>query len=404
MSVRKRIWTTAKGLQRQAWLVDYVDTHGKRRAKTFSHKKAADAFYATALVEIRDGVHVADRASITVGAAGKLWLASGEAAGLERSTLDQRRQHLDFHITPFIGTTRLAAFNAPAARAFEDALRAGGRSAAMCRKVMTSLGTLLADAAERGLVVRNAVRELRRGRNRRADAGEKRRAGRLRVGVDIPTPAEIRTLVPFLAGRWRPLLLTAILAGLRASELRGLRWRDVDLAAGVLHVRQRADRYNKIGAPKSQAGERAVPIPPMLQRELAAWRLVCPASPYDLAFPNAKGNPESLANIRNRGLVPAWQAAGIAGRYEGMHSLRHFYASWLINRKVDGGLELPMKTVQARMGHATLAITADTYGHLFPADDHAAEMAAGEAALMGECNMDATWGRMAIAHQQIIED
>jgi integrase len=79
----------------------------------------------------------------------------------------------------------------------------------------------------------------------------------------------------------------------------------------VLYVRQRADRYNEIGAPKSEAG---------------------------LVFANGKGNPEGLANIRNRGLVPAWRAAGITGRYEGMHSLPHFYAPWPINRKVDGGL------------------------------------------------------------------
>ena len=68
-------------------------------------------------------------------------------------------------------------------------------------------------------------------------------------------------------------------------------------------------------------------------------------------------------------------------KYPGLHSLRHFYASWLINRKQDGGLELPLKEVQARLGHATLAMTADTYGHLFPRVDHTAEMAEAERAL-----------------------
>lgn len=390
MSVRKRTWLTSKGISKTAWLVDYVDGQGKRRAKTFTHKKAADAFHASAAVEVRDGVHVPDRASITVAAAGKLWMQAGEAGGLERSTMDQRRQHLDLHILPLIGETLLTAINGPAARAFEDRLRAEGRSPAMVRKVMTSLGSILTEAGERGLVARNAVRELRRGRKRRADAGEKRTKGKLRVGVDIPAPGEIRAFLAALTGRWRPLLLTAIFAGLRASELRGLRWADVDLAAGVLHVRQRADRYGEIGAPKSEAGERTVPLPPMLLRELAAWREACAVSPAGLVFPNINGEPVHHSIIVRRGLVPAWRAAGITGRYEGMHALRHFYASWLINRKVDGGLELPMKTVQARMGHATLAITADTYGHLFPAHDHAAEMAAGEAALMGECNTNAT--------------
>jgi hypothetical protein len=133
MSVRKRVWTTSKGTQKQAWLVDYVDGQGKRRAKTFTHKKQADAFHANASVEIRDGVHVPDRASITVAAAGQHWIASGQAAGLERTTLDQRRQHLKFHIAPLIGETLLNAINGPAVRSFEDALRAGGRSPAMVR-------------------------------------------------------------------------------------------------------------------------------------------------------------------------------------------------------------------------------------------------------------------------------
>jgi integrase len=61
-----------------------------------------------------------------------------------------------------------------------------------------------------------------------------------------------------------------------------------------------------------------------------------------------------------------------------MHALRHFFASWCINRRVDGGLELPLKVVQARMGHSTIAMTADVYGHLFPRGDDSAELAAAE--------------------------
>jgi hypothetical protein len=65
-------------------------------------------------------------------------------------------------------------------------------------------------------------------------------------------------------------------------------------------------------------------------------------------------------------------------KYKGLHALRHFYASWCINRRVDGGLELPIKVVQARRGHASIQMTADTYGHLFPRGDDGAELAAAE--------------------------
>jgi integrase len=69
-------------------------------------------------------------------------------------------------------------------------------------------------------------------------------------------------------------------------------------------------------------------------------------------------------------------------KYTGLHPYRHFYASWLINRKADGGLELPIKTVQQRLGHSSIVMTSDTYGHLFPRTDDGREMADAERRLM----------------------
>lgn len=409
MSVRKRTWTTPAGEERSAWIVDYTDASGKRRLKTFRLKKEADAFTATASIEVRQGVHVADSVSATVEAAGRLWLASAAAAGLERSTCDQYRQHVELHIKPLIGPTLLSRLTVPAVRAFEDELRDTGRSPAMVRKVLTSLGSLLADAQERGLVMRNVVREKSRGRQKgREKRQDRRQKGRLKVGIDIPSREEIRAVIAALDGRWRPLLLTAIFCGLRASELRGLRWADVDVEKREIHVRQRADRFNDIGRPKSEAGERTVPVPPMVANALRELRLSYPrplvdgvreeARPEHLVFPNGAGKVESLGNIINRGLCPAQVAAGVAtdsgkvdkdgapilqAKYRGMHALRHFYASWCINRPEDGGLGLPPKVVQERLGHSSIVMTLDVYGHLFPKADHADEMAAAEKSLVG---------------------
>src|SRR5438445_257570 len=122
MSVRKRTWTV-KGIRREAWIVDYVDTAGKRRQKTFAKKKLADAFGLQTGVEVRDGVHVADAASVIVKQAGAAWIATTELAGRERSTVEQYRQHLDLHIVPLIGTDKLTALTAPKVRKFEDDLR-----------------------------------------------------------------------------------------------------------------------------------------------------------------------------------------------------------------------------------------------------------------------------------------
>ncbi|MBV8420745.1 MAG: site-specific integrase, partial [Hyphomicrobiales bacterium] len=251
---------------------------------------------------------------------------------------------------------------------------------------VSDLGSILADAQERGEVAQNVVRSLSKRRKRRE--AERRQKGKLKVGIDIPTPAEIKAIVAQLQGRWRPLLLTAIFAGLRASEIRGLRWQDVDLKRGELHVRQRADKFKTIGKPKSAAGERTVPMPPILVNTLREWKLACPKSELGLVFPTGAGEVEYHSNIVTRGLAPVQVAAGVvtkggAPKYTGLHALRHFYASWCINRKEDGGLGLPLKVVQHRLGHSSIQMTADVYGHLFPSGDDGAELAAAEKTLLG---------------------
>src|ERR1700722_5483273 len=298
MSVRKRSWITATGESRSSWVVNYTDQSGIRRLKTFMKKKAADNCAATASVEIRAGVHIADSASVTIAQAGGLWLETGEKNRLERSTLTIYRQQLALHIAPYLGNVKLSQLSAPMVREFEDQLARDGRSAAMVRKVHVSLSSLISDALERGLVAHNVVRELsarrKPGRERKA---ERRQRGKLKIGVDIPTREEIKAVVSHLDGRWRPIILTAIFTGLRASELRGLRWADVDFAKQELHVRQRADRYLVIGAPKSEAGERTVPLPPIVVNALREHRLACPKTDLDLVFPSKFGRIEHHATL-----------------------------------------------------------------------------------------------------------
>ncbi|MGE3627697.1 MAG: tyrosine-type recombinase/integrase, partial [Hyphomicrobiales bacterium] len=294
----------------------------------------------------------------------------------------------------------LSRLTVPKVRAFQDDLAEAGRSAAMIRRVTASLGAILAEAQERGLVNRNVVRELSRKRGGLAGGRASRRhKKKLEIGVDIPTPDEIKAITSCLAGRYRPVILTAIFTGLRASEIRGIRWSDIDFGKACLHVRQRADRYDVLGSLKSRAAIRTVPLPPIVLHTLKEWRQHCPNGESKLVFPNGRGNVESLANIINRGLVPPQLAAGVIvpgskmaengepvqkAKYTGMHSLRHFYASWLINRKQDGGLELPLKIVQERMGHSSIVMTMDVYGHLFPQKDSASELEAAQIALLGE--------------------
>lgn len=393
-TVRKRTLPSGNTV----WLAEYRDGAGKRRFKQFDKRKDADTFLLTVRGEVRDGIHVAASQSVTISTAADDWLTAVKAAGREQSTYNQYRQHVELHIKPLIGDVLLSKLSVPAARDFEDRLRAEGRTPAMTKKVMVSLGSLLADAQERGKVARNVVRERSRtGRKASDTRAEKRQKGKLKVGVDIPTAKEVKAIVTAAEGRWRPLLLMAIFAGLRASELRGLKWADVDLDKREVHVRQRADRFNDIGAPKSEAGERTVPLPPMVISALTEWKDACPAGELGLVFPTGAGTVEQLANIRRRGLIPTMIAAGVTvdtgekngdgepildAKYTGMHALRHFFASWCINRKEDGGLGLPLKVVQERLGHSSVTMTADVYGHLFPRGDDLDELAEAERMLM----------------------
>jgi integrase len=390
MSVRKREWTTTAGEKREAWIVDYADQAGERHIRTFDRKKDADAYHATVKVDVRHGVHTPPSKSVTVAEAAESWIKRVEAEGRERSTVAQYRQHVDLHIAPRIGRIKLSDLTPGKVETFRDELLAK-LSRPLARKVLTSLKSLLKVAKHAHVAADVSIGRDKRGKRK------------LRVGVDIPTADEIKRILADAPDKWRRLLLVMTFTGLRASEARGLRWQDVDFKRSELHVRQRADRYNAIGRPKSESSERTIPLGPHALKALKEWKLACPKGEHDLVFPSSEGTIIRLENIIRRGLMPAQIAAGVtvpvldkqgkqikdekgksvvAARYTGLHALRHFYASLCINRRADGGLELPPKVVQERLGHASIVMTMDIYGHLFPRSDDGAELAAAESALL----------------------
>ncbi len=389
MSVRKREWKTEKGDTRIAWVVDYTDQSGARHIKTFKRKKDADVWSSKTSVQILEGTHVADSVSITVGEAGDLWIAEAEADDLERSTIMQYRQHLNIHIKPFLGAKRLTQLNGPAVKAFKDKLREEGRSKVLVGKVLKSLGSLISEAQENGLAAHNAVRDLSRKRRKgKKVLNDARQKNRLAEGKNYPKNEEIKAIIHSLEGQWRPLIITAVFTGLRASELRGLTWANIDFKNRKLHVCQRADAYNQIGSPKSKSANRKVPLSPFTLNTLREWKLKYPKGELDLVFPNRLGNIANIGSIVEQGLQPAQIRAGVVtpegkAKYPGIHALRHFYASWCINRIEDGGMGLPPKMVQEYLGHASITLTMDVYGHLFPSPNMDEELAAAEKFLVG---------------------
>src|SRR6478735_3713045 len=266
MSIRKRTWTT-KGIEQTAWVVDYKDQSGKRALKTFATKKDAEAWSVSALHEVSLGTHTRASASKTVEETWNLWLEQCEADNLEMGTIKQRRIHLKHHVKDFIGSLKLSDLSTPLVYDFDTKLRQAGRSTAMRRKVITNLKTTLTFAQGRGLVAQNVARGVRIKMDDRDSA-----TGPLRAGVDFPSQPELNLLIDNAPVRWRPFIITAIFTGMRLSELRGLRWSDVDLDAGVIHVRQRADQWGTIGPTKSKAGMRDIPLAPLVVNALTQLR------------------------------------------------------------------------------------------------------------------------------------
>lgn len=350
-TIRKRTLPSGKVV----WQCDYKDQVGKRRSRQFTKKRDADAFMVTARAEVAQGIHTPDSASITIADAGALWLARGEAEGLEASTLAMYEQHVRLHINPHIGGVKLSRLSTPAVEQFRDDL-VGAISREMARKVLRSLKSLLKEAQRRGHVAQNV-----------ADATSVRMAGRQREEVEIPTKGHMRAILQHAPERWRPLIVTALFTGLRSSELRGLTWEHVDLKAKVIRVRQRVDRYGVMGPPKSRAGRRDVPLPPMVVNALRKWRLACPVTEEGFVFPTDQKRPVSGSVLHKSAWRPTLIAAGIMKEGDPppytFHALRHGAASLFIEQGMSP------KRVQAVMGHSTIAITFDLYGHLFPSPE-----------------------------------
>jgi integrase len=359
MSIRKRKWTTKSGEARESWIVDYVDQHGDRHTQAFSTRRAAAAWATQAEHEVAAGTHSPPTGSTTIAEAFQLWIANCVDEGLEYGTIRQRRQHLKHHVAPFVGTVTLAELTLPRVNHFVTQLRAAGRSLAMRRKVLTNLKTAISYAQGLGLVAQNVARAAKAG------GGEREHTrGPLRAGVDFPSKAELSAVLEHATERQRPFVSLLIYTGMRISELRGLRWPDIDLEVGVVHVRQRADAWRNIGPPKSRAGARDIPLSPSVINTLKRWRLACPLGALDLVLPNRAGKVHTLQNLRQRLLLPLQVKAGVVDRdgraKYGFHAFRHAAASLFIEH-----LHWPPKRVQAIMGHANISMTFDLYGHLF---------------------------------------
>jgi integrase len=363
--VKERKWKTRSGEERSAWVVDY--RHNKKRyLKSFTLKRDAVAYEAQIMVAKSEGTFT-PVTKLTIEGLLDKWIDDCLAEKLERSTVEQRRQHARLHIVPRIGQLKLATLTTPAVNHFADQLRDAGMSQAMRQKVLVSLRSAVQYGQDQGWVAQNVAAARRKRRK-----GERHVGVKLRAGVDFPTKEELGNIIAAAPDRWRAFFITAIFTGMRASELRGLRWKDVDLDIGAIHVRQRADAWGSLGSPKSKAGTRIVPLVPLVVNTLKPWHVA--SGGKDLVFCTRSGKPFALTNIRKTVWVPLLQHCGCP-QY-GFHSLRHAAASLFIEQGWQP------KRVQDLLGHSSITMTFDRYGHLFPQSDLAGDLKKLQAAVV----------------------
>lgn len=168
----------------------------------------------------------------------------------------------------------------------------------------------------------------------------------------------------------RAIWATAAYAGPRLGELQALEHDDVDLDAGVIRVQRSLDRKEGLIEPKSRAGTRSVPIVAGLRAILAAHLLRSPRR-RGLLFGSTETRPFDDRALARRA-TKAWAAAAVGGFLQGrdagiepigLHELRHSCASIFIAAGVNA------KALSTYLGHSSVMITYDRYGHLMPGSE-----------------------------------
>ena len=269
------------------------------------------------------------------------------------------------HLTPALGHISLRELRPEYVQRYQNEKVKQGLDARTIRLHHVILSNALLQAEKNGLVVRNVCRLVESPRQTRREQS-------------TLTVAQITTqLLPALQGdRLYAAYLTLFMAGVRRGELLGLRWQDIDLTTGVLHVRQAVGRvYNRdatgkgktkliFSEPKTEESRRMIPVPEICLAALrhhkahqAEERLLLGQAYQDhgLVFAQANGAPIDPRNM-NLYFTKALKRAGLPAIR--LHDARHTYATWLLEQGVS------LKVVQTLLGHGSIAVTADVYSHV----------------------------------------
>jgi len=359
-----------------SWEVHYRDPYNRQRSRTFSRKTDARRFANEVETDKRRGQWTAPEDTRRLfGEVAEDWFDWTRAGGRKPRTLAAYRGYLDRHVLPVFGRVPIMSVDRVLVRRFATDLADNGLAPASVRKVVAVLRQVMGFAEENRLVKSNPAANLR------LSTARSKKEARFLTPVEVEALAEAIESPDGSAGEgrrypeYRLLVRFAAYTGLRAGEIGGLRVSDLDLERGVVRVARilgelradvradfrpleyRGQQYPDlfIGTTKTDR-VRTAPVPATIVAELR--RHTAGMAADDFVFRSPHGGPLRHLNFYNRHFKPAVNAAGLEGcRF---HDLRHTCASLLIAQGANP------KTVMERLGHSTIQMTLNVYGHLFP--------------------------------------
>lgn len=338
------------------WRARYRGPDGRERSKTFDRRADADRWLAGIEMSKARGEWVDPMLGrCTFAAWVDQWAPS--LVDLRPATKDRDLRAVRVHLIPYFGDVPLAKItNLMVHRFIADMLAADEHSPSTVRKVGQILAKVMRSAVQAGLIARSPCDGVRL-------PAETRREMR------FLTADQIAALAATVGPEWEVLVYTAAYGGLRWGELAGLHTAQVDLARRTIMV---VEQLNELsgeltwGPPKTGAGRRAVAIPATLA-DLLAEQLARPIVVQSgLIFPSARGQPMRRSHFARRIWAPAIKTLGLDGLR--FHDLRHTAVALAISQGAHP------KALQERMGHSSVTVTLDRYGHLYEGlDAHIAD-------------------------------
>lgn len=326
---------------------------GKRLYKTFAREPEARSWRAEVkraldrgLLRAANGKTVAETATAWLAGAERGEIRSRTGRSYKPATLRGYRQSVEDWVLPMLGSRRLTEVTTSDLQEIVDAWQIEGRAPSTIRNSLKPLQAIYRRARTRDGVQLNPTHDLE---------------------LPSPDPTEVEILAPDTAARLlgvlalsdRVIWATALYAGLRYGELRALRWGAVDLDDGTIRVRESWDPKTGSIEPKTRTSQRTTPMPVTLRSLLADWgRGEGRRSGEGLLFAGADGKPFHAASLYRRA-DRTWAKAGLGERLR-LHQARHTYASFMIAAGVNA------KALSVFMGHSSIKVTFDLYGHLMP--------------------------------------